>query len=271
MEEMERTSRTLLPSKWRWVLIAVAILAAASACYGVTQLQYNREREKNQILQEQYRLQLQQSSVLQQQIERQDTQMDIMQSRFDALQQSSVRRDTSKTGITITTKYDPTTGKLLERMEYRLDEIDKSISESKTETHSATAANSTAVVSISATTTLIASSTVDIAASSTVSITEKDKVVIKPADAGQKREMRFTIGAAYFDGGIEPVAGYTVRAFGVGKIVSIGPGIVVGRDFIGGQATADVLDLPRIGIGYGCTWKFKNCGQEFSLGIKLAF
>jgi len=272
MEEMEAKleefpRRPL--SRNQWIAIGAAVLVAAAFAYGLTQLSFQREREKTQLLVQQYNEQKQVNTTLQTQIQQQSRQMEIMQEKYDYLRSVNLKTDTSKTGTTVVMKYDPVTGNLIERLESRIDELDRSISESRTETHSEATTTVSITETSNATATTAITETSSITATSTVSVAERDKVTIKPGGGGKGHEMRITIGAAYYNNKIKPTAGYTVKALGIGPILSVGPGIVVGDDIVGGAVQADVFDLPRIGVGYGCTFKMKNCEIIGTLGIRL--
>ncbi|OHD15214.1 MAG: hypothetical protein A2Y38_04130 [Spirochaetes bacterium GWB1_59_5] len=257
-------------SKW-YVVGAVVLIAIGSFLYGITQLNYSHEREKTALIQEQYQLQVAENKTLRTQFDQQKAQTDVMRTQVDDLKEIVRSREVNRSGTTITMKYDPVTGKLVERLESRLDEMERERNESRSESHSDTAATSSAVVLTSSLSVATASSTTSFVASSTTAISEKDKVEVKPADGGKNREMRVTIGAALRKGKVHAVAGYQVSTLGVGNIIQVGPQILAGDDIVGAGVSADILGMPRVGVGYGCDFKMRGCSEVYNVGLRLDF
>ena len=179
--------------------------------------------------------------------------------------------DRNQSQVVIKETYDPVTGKLIEKMSTKIDELEKTVENNKTETHQAATQTASVDTSKTATETASSSTKIDTSASSTVKVETKDKTEITPAGGKNKRDMRFTVGVAYHDNKVKPVAGYSVTAFGIGSLVSVHPGILAGSDLFGGAVNLDIMSLPRLGVGYGCNFKAKKCKELFALGIRLDF
>lgn len=258
--------------RYRWWIVGVLVaLIAASAAYGLTQLSLQKEHERFALLQQQYAQVVQQNQTLSSQFSSQSQTVQTLLQRLDTQQQSNSNREASRSVVTVQTKYDPTTGKIIEQLTNTIGELSRENHTTSSETHSNISATNTVVTSASGTVVAVASSTTITSASSTTTVSERDKVTVKPSDGGKNRDMRVTIGATVQNDKVKPSVGYTVRAFGVGKIVSIGPGIVVGQDLAGAEIEADILDLPRIGAGVGCDFGMRNCGPIATVGIRLDF
>jgi len=262
-----------LSPKSKWIIagcVLLILVALGSIFYGLTQ----RSIKKEKTLQEQYQSQLmiekERTETINKQMVEQSRAMQTQQARMDSLITSSMNTNKDREESTIRTIYMPGTDKVTERIETRVTEREISSTDSKNETHSV--ATATTVVETTATATVATAVTEKERATETMSATTTvtTKTDIAPV-ARKARDMRFTIGAAYHDNKIKPVAGYSVKAFGIGQIISIGPGIIVGDDLLGGALQADILDLPRIGAGYGCSFGGKLCGLFYSIGVKLEF
>ena len=263
-----------LSTKSKWLIAGGALLilvALGSLFYGLTQ----RTIKKEKILQEQFSRQIaiekERTEQSNKALEEQTQGMKLMQAKMDILATSTYNADKNRDEVTIRTVYLPGTDKITERTETRIIERDNSSSGTTTEIHMASAATETLSTAASSTESL--SSTAKEKATETISATSTTIIrsEVSPADQSDKHEMRFTIGAAYHDNKIKPMAGYTIKAFGIGKVIVIGPGLVVGNDLAGGALQADLFHLPRIGAGYGCDFKGKSCGPLFNIGIRLDF
>ena len=253
-----------------WIIIGVVALMAASLAYGLTQLSFKKEREQFNLTQTQYAYQKQVNQQMASAAATQTQQMEAMQTRMDQMTSMNRQTDHNQSQVVIKETYDPVTGKLIEKMSTKIDELEKTVENSKTETHEAATSTATITTTASSTVKVDTSTKETAAATSTVISDVKTKTEVKPA-AGSAQQMRFSIGAVYHNNRFKPVAGYTVPMLGVGKIIQVGPGLVAGSNVLGASVQADFMKLPRIGIGYGCDMKMKNCGILESIGIRLDF
>jgi len=255
-----------------WIVGILAALVIASVAYGITQLQYKKEHDQLITQQQQSSNQTATNETLMKQITALTKLSQAQQTKLDQIATSSASSDKNKTTTVTKTVYDPATGKLIEQLVTTINAIEKSKQDTKVDTH--TAATTTVTITSATSSVVVAgkTTTTTTSATSTTVISDKTKVDVKPAaSAAGASQMRFSVGAAYHNNRFKAAAGYTVPMLNVGPLVSVGPGLLVGNDLVGAAAQIDLLKLPRIGIGYGCDLKMKNCGVVESIGIRLDF
>ena len=260
----------LTRNQWIAIGVGVGALAIAAFFYGITQLRYNKEHDATQTITQQYNEQRILNQNLLSQIATQTQQFQAMQNQFDQFRNKSVKQETTKSGVTVITKYDPITGKMLEQIVKKLNEVSHSTETVHIEDHYYATTTVVTQTTATATTQSVTSDAHSIQATATVVNEVHDAVKIQSA-GGSKSDMRFSLGAAYHKNRVNPVTGYTVKGLSVGRVISVGPGVVIGKDLMGAALQADILSLPRLGIGYGCNIKGKECGTFYSVGIRLDF
>lgn len=252
----------------RGLLILLIAVAVGSAVYGLTQWQYRRSVDVQRQLREELVVERLRSEQATAQMDVQSQQLATMQSRIDLLTDVDRTSSRDRTEVVIRTVYDDR-GNVKEKVESTIGESSTSAEKVKTSSTTMTAATSTTAMTASSSSTSTVTTAETARMVTEASETVKVSTQIGAVSGKTDREQRFVVGAALYDGKVKPVAGYGVRAFGVGKLISVWPSVIAGDNVVGAGLGLDAIGLPRVGVGGACTMKGKSCKEVVFVGVRL--
>lgn len=258
---MSKSEKVLMSTLAVALIVAVLILAF-----------YKKPIQKTETISQtiatQLKIEREHSEDLKRQVEQQTQLVASLQSEMRSVTSAVLNSNRARDEVTIHTVADPVTGKILERFETYITEREETKKDETTDTY--TKATSTTEINTAATTTetLKATDTVKIVetSTSTLSIVRTET----PLDAKKKSDGRFRISSVISDTKVKPVIGFDIKTYKFYSIVKVVPGAFAGINYIGLGTTIGILNLPRVGGGYGCSWKLKDCKPMFILTTKFS-